>query len=127
MKRKDKLPEYKKLRNDIVKRKRKAEKDYYAKKIQECWRDLKGMWGVLKTAMNQVSNKKNLPLAFNSDGKWINNKKVNAENFNDFYSKVVPTANASIHKSQQNSKYFFVFSLNDLKWGMMWLFILERR
>ena len=106
VKHKDKLSEYKKLRNDIVKRKRKAEKDYYATKIKENWKDLKGMWGILKMAMNQVSNKNSLPTAFNHDGKWINNKKVNAENFNDFYSKVGPKANASIQRSQKAAEHF---------------------
>ena len=106
VKQKDKLNEYKQLRNDIVKRKRKAEKNYYEKKINECWKDLKGMWNILKMAMNQVSNKTSLPTAFNSDGKWISDKKENANNFNEFYSNVGPKANASIPGSQKTARQY---------------------
>ena len=80
VKNKSKLNEYKQLRNDIVKRKRKAEIDYYERKINESWRDIKGMWRILKMAMNQTSDKTSLPTAFNSNGKWISSKTENANN-----------------------------------------------
>ena len=103
---KEKATEYKRLRNDIVKRKRRAEKDYYAKKIQDCWNDIKGMWDVLKSAMNQVSDKTSLPTAFLEGGKWVHDRKDNAENFNKFYSNVGPKVNSSIPSSKKPAKEF---------------------
>ena len=40
-KRKDRREEYKKLRNDLVKRVRKAEKDYITTKISDSWNNKK--------------------------------------------------------------------------------------
>ena len=106
VKNKNKIEEYKALRNDIVKRKRKAEKEYYAKKIQESWRDVKGMWSVLKKAMNKISDKTSLPTAFNHDGRWIADKQTNANNFNNFYSQVGPRTNQSVNPSNKPADHY---------------------
>ena len=52
------------------------------------------------------ADKSRLPTAFNSDGTWVTDKGVNANNFNDFYSKVGPTAKASINGSQKTAKQY---------------------
>ena len=103
---KDKMAEYKKLRNDIVKRKRKAEKEYYANKIQNSFNNIKEMWNVLKKAMNQVSDKTCLPSTFKHNGRWISDKQTNSDNFNDFYSKVGPNTNKSVKPAKHVAEHY---------------------
>ena len=105
-KQKHKKNEYKQLRNDIVKRKRNAEKEYLAKCIKDNWNNIREIWKVLRTTMNQLSDKTSLPTTFKVNDIWISDKKVNAENINEYFSQVGPSTNASIKESQKDYEYY---------------------
>ena len=106
IKQKNKRTEYKKLRNEIVKKKRKAEREYLSNKIQENWKNIRGIWNILKQTMNRMSDKTGLPATFMVDGRCISDKKENAENINNFFSQVGPSTKASIKGSQKNYKHY---------------------
>ena len=106
IKQKNKRTQYKTLRNDIVKKKRKAEREYFANKIQENWNNIRGLWKILKQTMNQMSDKTGLPATFLVNGKWINDKNENAENMNLFFAQVGPSTKSSIPKSRKKHSHY---------------------
>ena len=88
--------DYRQLRNEIVSDCRRAEKQYYHRRIQENINDTKEHWKVLKQVMGKMNNKSDLPLSFRNGDDWVTDKKTNAENINTYYSNVGPSTNRSV-------------------------------
>ena len=113
MKRRDRLlrqpgrrDDYKHLRNEIVANCRKAEHDYYKKKVSENWNNIKEQWNILRRAMGKVNDKSGFPSAFFHNDTWMTDKQQISNNMNAYYSAVGPDTNKSVGASKKDSLFF---------------------
>ena len=88
--------DYKRLRNSIVSRCRKAEREYLAKQVQESVGDIKRHWNILKKVMNKTNNKTEITTKFSYNGRGIENDRENADNFNTYYAQIGKHTNESV-------------------------------
>ena len=98
--------DYKSLRNEIVSDCRKAERNYYKKKIAESWNNIKEQWNILRRVMGKVNNKSEFPSAFQHEGAWLADKQEIADGINEYYSNVGPNVNKSVGRSQKSPMYY---------------------
>ena len=98
--------DYKLLRNEIVKDCRRAERNYLNEKIMTNMNNVKEHWKILNNVMGKMNNKCDFPAAFKSENNWFKNPKVNAENFNTYYSNVGPSTNSSVGNSEKNASHY---------------------
>ena len=105
-KRRDRRGEYRSLRNDLVGRVRKAEREDLNMKLQESWNDIKKQWQLLKKATNKMNNKTDLTTSFYHNGAWIEDGQTNAENMNSYLAQVGPTTNASVWGSKHTANHY---------------------
>ena len=98
--------DYKRLRNQIVKDCRKAEKNYINNEIQKNINNIKEHWNILNRVMGKTNNKLDLPSAFYHDNTWITNTKQNATHMNTYYANVGPDTNKSVGNSKESSDFF---------------------
>ena len=108
---KDRREEYRKLRNEIVTKIRKAERSFVQKQIQDSIGDIKRHWKILKGAINKVNNKRDITTDFLYQGCWIKDSQTNADNFNDYYASIGKDTNESVGTSRQDSDHY----LNKMK------------
>ena len=81
---KDRRNDYKKIRNEIVSKTRRAQRSYFQKQIQESVGDIKKHWKIVKNATNKKNNKTEITTDFLYQGQWINDPLTNANNFNQY-------------------------------------------
>ena len=98
--------DFKRLRNEITKDCRKAEREYYKKKIADSWNNIKEQWNVLRQVMGKTNNKSEFPAAFQHEGKWLLDKNQIANGINEYYSKVGPDTNKSVGKSSKDAMHY---------------------
>ena len=103
---KNRIDDYRHLRNEIVKDCRKAERNYLNKKINENMNNIKEHWKILKKTMGKTNDKSNFPSAFKQDGMWITDKKQTADSMNSFYAKVGPETNAKVGCSKNHPNFY---------------------
>ena len=105
-KQKHRRNDYKKLRNEIVSKIRKAEKQYLSQKISECFGNIKKHWNVIKKATNKMSNKEDTTTDFYYNGSMINDSQTNANNINSYYASIGPETNESVGKPKHDSHHY---------------------
>ena len=76
VKAKDRREDYKKLRNDLVKRIRKAEREYLNSQVENSVGDIKKHWEVIKKVTNKTNNKENKSQSSNMS---MNNQQLKKE------------------------------------------------
>jgi hypothetical protein len=93
--------EYKALRNDLVARVRRAERDNLSSRIKESWNDIKKQWKILKQVTIKMNDKSDITTNFLHNGMWIEDRHINAKDMNAYLSQVDPTTNNSVGQSKR--------------------------
>ena len=113
--------DYRKLRNEIVSKIRKAERTYLRQQVQASMGDIKRHWKLLNKAMNRTNNKEEVTTDFLYQGRWISDKVANANNINQYYADVGKNTNESVgnarlpfehylHKHTKRNEHSILFS-----------------
>ena len=105
-KQKNRRDDYKKLRNEIVSKTRKAEREHVRKQIEDSYGNIKKHWKIIKKVTNKTSNKEDTTSEFHYQGKTICDPKTNAENFNAYYAKIGVETNESVGNPINSSQYY---------------------
>ena len=108
VKNKSKRTEYKKLRNEIVSKIRKAERTYLSKQVQESIGDIKKHWNILKGIINKTNNKEEVTTDFLYEGKWIKDKTENANSMNKYLANIGKETNETVGPSKQSSNHYLL-------------------
>ena len=103
---KERRDQYKKLRNEIVAKIRKAKRTFIQKQIQDSIGDIKKHWKILKSTINKTNNKHDITTDFLYQGNWINDTQTNSNNFNDYYARIGKDTNESVGTSRQESIHY---------------------
>ena len=98
--------DYKKLRNEIVHDCRKAEREYFKKKITDSWNNIREQWKTLRQVMGKTNDKTEFPTAFQHDGKWLTDKQQIVNGMNEYYSNVGPQVNRSVGRAKNGHKFY---------------------
>ena len=93
---KDRRPDCKKLRNEIVAKSRKAQKEHVDKQIRESMGDIKKHWAVVRQVTNKTNNKEETTTGFYHLGDWIENDKENVEKMNEFLANIGRETNENV-------------------------------
>ena len=80
---KERRNEYKKLRNEIVTKTRKAEKEYLYKEISDSLGNIKKHWQLLRSSINKSNNKQDVTSDFLYRDIWITDDATNANYMNN--------------------------------------------
>ena len=118
---KERREEYKSLRNGIVAKCRKAEKEFLNREVQESIGDIKKHWNILRSVINKTNNKQEVTTNFFFEGKWIEDNQTNANNINNYYHSVGNETNKSVgpasfppghylHKYRQSNEHSIMLS-----------------
>ena len=70
-KQKHRREDYKKLRNEIVSRTRRAEREHIRQQIENSYGNIKKHWNVIKKATNKMNNKEDTPNEFHYQGNSV--------------------------------------------------------
>ena len=120
---KDRREEYKRLRNDIVNKIRKAEKTHLNAQIECSIGNIKKHWDVIKKVTNKTNNKEDTTTAFYYKGSLIDDPQKNAENMNEYLANIgketnesvgTPTRSASSYLHQHSKKNQNELVFNDI-------------
>ena len=103
---KNRREDYQRLRNEIVKDCRTAERSHINQKIQKNINDTKEHWKILKKVLGQMNDKSDLPSAFKHNDTWITDMKESAELMNSYYSNVGLETNRGVGTSRHTHDYF---------------------
>ena len=103
---KSRRADYKKLRNEIVKKIRKAEKAHIAQRIENSIGDIKKHWKILRETINRTNNKEEIMSKFLYQGRWISDFQENANCFNDYFANIGKETNESVGQAKNNPEYF---------------------
>jgi hypothetical protein len=98
--------EYKALRNDLVARVRRAERDNLSSRIKESWNDTKKQWKILKQVTNKMNDKCDITSKFLHNGIWIEDHNTTTKNMIAYLSQVGPTTNNSVGQSKESPEYY---------------------
>ena len=103
---KERRGEYRKLRNSIVSKIRKAHRAFLKKQVQESIGDIKKHWKILKKTINKTNNKSDITTEFLYQGQWIKDDQSNANNFNQYYAKIGIETNESVGRASFAPRHF---------------------
>ena len=103
---KNRRADYIKLRNEIVKNKRKAKKAHLAQRIQNSMGDIKKHWKILKETINKTNNKEEIISEFFYQGKWISDNEQNANCFNDYLANIGKDTNESVGQAKKRPDFY---------------------
>ena len=98
-KNKDRREDYRKLRNEIVAKVRKAEKEYVKEQIESSIGDTKKHWNVLKKITNKSSYNSDTVNAFYYQGALIEDPQQNADNMNEYQANIGRETNEGVGPS----------------------------
>ena len=93
---KNRREEYKKIRNEIVSKIRKAEKDYLQAQIEDSVGDIKKHWNIIKKVTNKTNNKEETATAFYYKGSLVENPQSNVDNMNEYLANIGKETNESV-------------------------------
>ena len=96
----DRREDYKQLRNEIVKKTRKAQKDYLKQQIEGSIGNIKKHWKVVKSVTNKSNDKTESASAFYYKGERETDPQKNAENMNEFLAGIGKQTNESVGASK---------------------------
>ena len=103
---KDRRSDYKKLRNDIVAKIRRAERDFLHRQVQQSVGDMKKHWKILKNAINKTNNKEDITTEFLFQGQWIKDHQSNANYFNHYLANIGRETNESVGSAKLSSNHY---------------------
>ena len=103
---KERRAEYKILRNEIVTKIRKAEKEHLHKKIQESIGDMKKHWKILAKATHKLNNKQDITTNFLYNNNWIEDPQTNANNMNYYLFNIGKATNDSVGAAKFPPKHY---------------------
>ena len=103
---KNRREDYKKLRNEIVGKIRKAEKAYLQTKIEENMGDIKQHWNVIKRVTNKTNNKEEITTAFYYKGSLTEDPQANADNMNEYLANIGKETNESVGTPNKNASSY---------------------
>ena len=98
-KKKDRREDYRKLRNEIVSKIRRAEKEYLKAQIESSIGNAKKHWKVLRDVTNKTNNKAETVSAFYYKGALVEDPQENAENMNEYQANIGRETNESVGPS----------------------------
>ena len=107
---KNRRTDYKKLRNEIVSKVRKAERSYLAKQVQDSVGDIKKHWNILKKVINKTDTKDDVTSEFLVDGMWIKDNQQNATRINAYFASIGRETNESV--GQTNLSAYHLLQTN---------------
>ena len=105
-KQKDRRADYKKLRNDIVNRVRKAEKASLQTMVQESIGNIKEHWKVIIQTARKTNNKEELTTNFQYQGSWIEDRQTNSNNYNKYLADVGKETNESVGTAKSSPEHY---------------------
>ena len=105
-KNKEKRTEYKKLRNEIVAKVRKAEREYVKKQIDENIGDIKKHWSIIRSVTNKTNNKEDVTTGFYYLGNFIEDDQENANCMNDYLANIGKETNESVGRAKNNPMHY---------------------
>ena len=115
---KNRRSDYKKLRNEVVSKIRKAERTYLSRQVQDSVGNIKRHWNILKTVINKTNNKEEVTTDFLYKGNWIKDKQENANSFNEFFANIGKQTNETVGPSKDSSLHYLLKNkernINDL-------------
>ena len=100
---KDKRQEYKKTRNEIVSKARKARKQHLHDQIKRSMGDTKKHWKIVKEAINKTNDKTETTTKFYYQGKWTNDPQENADNCNEYLATIGKETNENVGKPKRQA------------------------
>ena len=98
--------DYKQLRNEIVSKIRKAHKTYLKQQVKDSIGDIKKHWKIINTTLNKTNNKEEITTDFFHQGRQIQDKSVNTNNFNQYYFNAGKETNESVGTAKLNPKHY---------------------
>ena len=105
-KKKDRRADYKKLRNEIVAKSRKAKKDYLDRQIRDSVGNIKKHWSLIREATNKANNKEETTTKFHYKGNWTEDPQTNADLMNEYFSSIGRETNDSVGTATKPAEYF---------------------
>ena len=103
---KNRRAEYKKLRNEITKNIRKAQKSHVAQRIQGSMGDIKKHWKILKETINRTNNKEEIISEFFYKGRLVSDDEQNANCFNDYLANIGKDTNESVGHAKKQPDFY---------------------
>ena len=103
---KERRADYKKLRNEIVAKSRKARKEHTDKLIKESIGNMKKHWTIITKVANKTNNKEEMTTGFHHAGKWVENDQENADNFNHYLANIGKETNEHVGKPTHSDQYY---------------------
>ena len=103
---KDRREEYRRLRNDIVGKIRRAERKYLNDQIENSIGNIKKHWEVIRKVTNKTNNKEDTATAFYYKGSLIEDPQTNAENMNEYLSNIGKVTNESVGASTKSASAY---------------------
>ena len=100
---KDRRDEYKKIRNEVVSKTRKAQRDFLQREIRENLGNIKKHWQILRMSINKTNNKQDVTSDFLYKGKWITDSQTNAECMNQYLANIGKDTNESVGSARCSS------------------------
>ena len=94
--------DYKKLRNDIVSRLRKAEKEYINQQVIDSSGNVRRHWDIIRKATNKSNNKEETTTDFLYQGLLIKDPQANAENMNTYLASIGQETNNSVGAAKKD-------------------------
>ena len=111
---KDRREDYKQLRNLIVKKTRKAQKDYLKAQIDGSIGNIKKHWNVIRSVTGKTNSKTETVTTFYYKGTLESNPQRNADNMNEFFASIGKDTNESVGTSRNSaSSYLAKHSLKN--------------
>ena len=105
---KERRAEYKKIRNEIVTKSRKARRDYLTNQVNDHIGDTKKHWKIVKDAINKSNNKSEVTTNFYYQDKWVDNDQENASNFNSYLANIGKETNENVGKPNMGAKDYLM-------------------
>ena len=103
---KDRRDEYKKLRNTIVAKTRKAEREYLQKQIRDSTGNIKKHWKVIKRITNKANNKEEITTGFYHLGNLVTDNQETAEILNQHFANIGKETNEGVGKSKHEASHY---------------------
>ena len=103
---KNKRDEYKRLRNDIVNKIRKAQKAHLNAQVECSVGNIKKHWDIIKKVTNKTNNKEDTTTAFFYKGSLTEDPQKNAENMNEYLANIGKETNESVGSSTKSASSY---------------------
>ena len=100
---KNRREEYRKIRNEIVGKIRKAEKEYLRAQVDNSVGDIKKHWDIIKKVTNKTNNKEETATAFFYKGSLVEDPQANVDNMNEYLANIGKDTNESVGAPSQTA------------------------